>query len=96
MITTEECEARIWTDANLMAEALNDNEFAGFLTSSYSPMDNDDLEFGQRVRDFINAAVTARADWMAKEENDKYEPDAAHESRCIDRDNARAINAGRF
>jgi len=98
-VTTEECEARIWNDAKLMAEALNDNDFAGFLTCSYSPMKSDTLEFGERVKSFIEAAVTARADWMAREmnaEQAEYEADAAHESRLIDEGNKIAVNAGRY
>lgn len=97
MITLEQCEARIYADAELMAQTLNDSDFAGFLTCSYAPMRNDALEFGQRVKDFIEAAVTGFAENMAKEMNaEQAEVDAAHESRLIDRDNARAINAGRY
>lgn len=98
MTTTEQCEARIWKDAKLMAECLNDNEFAAYLTSSYSPMDNDVLEFGERVKAFIEQAVSAYAENMAREENaaEEYEADAAHESRLMDQENARAINAGRY
>lgn len=96
MITVDECESRIWNDALLLQEAINDGDFAGWLTSSLGPLDNDPVERNERVWDAIEECVRGRAEWMAKEMNKEYEPDAAHESRRMNRDNAIAINAGRY
>lgn len=77
MTTIEQCEERIKRDPKLLQEALNDNDFAGFLAGSFSPMENDTLEFGERVKDFINVSITAAADFMMREENAEQEESKA-------------------
>lgn len=94
MITLEECEARIWNDARLLQEAINDGELAYWIVASIKD-DKDPMARNERVWNLIEEAVTDRAGSMADElnrEQAEYEADAAHESRLIDRDNAAHIN----
>lgn len=91
----DELKARIMRDPALMHECLESNDFAGWLVSVIGPMENDALEFGERVKQYILDSVEAMADDMAREieaEQAEYEADAAHESRLIDQANRIDIN----
>lgn len=90
-ITIDECEARIWNDTALIAEALADSDHLHW-SLKIVKSDRDPMSRNERAWNALEFAVRCRAESMADEMNSVTEDGAEHESRLMDRDNARAIN----
>ena len=68
MITIDECEARIWNDTRLIAEALNDCEHLHW-SLKVIHTDRDPMSRNERAWDALCFAVRCRAESMADELN---------------------------
>lgn len=90
-------EAKILRNENGLFQEMIGEQLESFFQEIRVAFESgDDAFLGSLVSCAISDYAEGVDDAERCAEQAEYEADAAHESRMIDRDNARAINAGRY